>query len=184
MKPITTLIIGLALACGALAQEAKENPKQALQSLMERARDAKAAGRYDEAKELAEQAEKIQRELHEHEGLKKPEKHAEKHPGKEIPPPFKGGPEAGRLEHVMQAVQHLHAAGLHEPAQNIEQIAQHMRREMEERMRREQAEAHAKEGKHPGGEKIHAEMEEMRQQLRKLAEQIEQLQAKVKQQQP
>lgn len=180
MKPITTLIIGLALACGALAQEAKENPKQALQSLMERARDAKAAGRYDEAKELAEQAEKIQRELHEHEGLKKPEKHAEKHaekhPGKEMPPPFKGGPEAGRLEHVMQAVQHLHAAGLHEPAQNIEQIAQ--------RMRREQAEAHAKEGKHPGGEKIHAEMEEMRQQLRKLAEQVEQLQTKVKQQQP
>lgn len=186
MKTTTTLIIGLALACGAIAQEAKENPKQALQSLMERARDAKAAGRHDEAKELAAQAEKLQHALQEHEG-KKPEKYAEKqlekHLGKEMPFPGKG-PEVERLEHVMQAVQHLRAAGLNEPAQGIEQIAQHMRHEMEERMHREQAEAHAKEGKHPGEMKVHAEMEEMRQQMRKMAEKIEQLQAELKKQKP
>lgn len=183
MKTTTLLIItSLALACGGMAQEAKENPKQALQSLMERARDAKAAGRHDEAKELAAQAEKIQHALQEHEG-KKPEKHAEKqmekHPGKEMPFPGKG-PEVERLQHVMQAVEHLRAAGLNEPAAGVEQIAQHMRHEMEERMHREQAEAQAKEGKHHGEMKAHAELEEMRQQMHKMAEQLEQLQAELK----
>ena len=181
MKTMTTLIIGLALACAGIAQEAKENPKQALQSLMERARDAKAAGRYDEAKELAAQVEKMQHALHEQEGKKlekHAEKHMEKHPGKEMP--HLKGPEAERLEHVMQAVQHLRAAGLHEPAQGIEQIAQHMRREMEVRMHREQAAAEGKEGKYPGEMKVHAEMEEMRQQMRRMAEQIEKLQGELK----
>lgn len=185
MKTITLLIAGLALVCaGATAQETKENPKQELQRLMERARDAKAAGRIDEARELSEQAEKLQRELHEHEG-KKPERHAEKHmdkhPGKDMPPPFKGGPEAERLQHVMQAVEHLHAAGLHEPAKGIEEIAQHMRREMEERMRREHAEA---EGRQPGEMKAQAELDEMRQQMRRMAEMIEQLQAELRKRDP
>ncbi|MDZ4401859.1 hypothetical protein [Prosthecobacter sp.] len=170
MKTTTLIITGLALACGGLAQESKENPKQALQSLMERARDAKAAGRLDEAKELAEQAEKLQRELQDHDGVKKPQKHAEKHPGKDMSP-FKG-PEAERLQHIMQAVEHLHAAGLHEPAKNIEEIAQNMRRELEERM------------KHPGEMKAHAELEEMRQQMHRMAEMIEQLQAELRKRDP
>lgn len=182
MKTSTTLIIGFALACGAIAQEAKENPKQALQSLMERARDAKAAGRFDEARELAEQAEKLQRELQGHDGVKKPQKHAEKHPGKDMP--HLKGPEAERLQHIMQAVEHLHAAGLHEPAKNIEETAQNMRRELEERMRHQQAEAHGKEGKHPGQMKAHAELEEMRQQMRRMAEMIEQLQAELRKRDP
>ncbi len=182
MKTTTLIIAGLALACGGFAQEAKENPKQALQSLMERARDAKAAGRLDEAKELAEQAEKLQRELQGHDGVKKPQKHPEKHPGKDMPH-FKG-PEAERLQHIMQAVEHLHAAGLHEHAKNIEEIAQNMRRELEERMKREQAEAHGKEGKHPGEMKAHAELEEMRQQMHKMAEMIEQLQAELRKRDP
>lgn len=177
MKTAITLIIGLALVCAGIAQEAKDNPKQALQSLMERARDAKAAGRYDEAKELTAQAEKLQHALQEHEG-KKPEKHAEKHRGKEMPFPGKS-PEGERLEHVMQAVQHLRAAGLNEPAQGVEQIAQHMRHEMEERMRHEQAEAREREGKHPGDMKAHAELEEMRQAMHKMAGQIEKLQAEM-----
>ncbi len=183
MKTITCIITGLALACGGMAQETKENPKQALQGLMERARDAKAAGRIDEAKELMEQAEKIQRELHEREGMKKPEKHAEKHPGKEMPFPGKG-PEGERLHHIMQAAEHLHLAGLHEPAKNIEEIAHNMRREMEERMKREQAEAHGKEGRHSGEMKAHAELEEMRQQMRRMAEVIEQLQAELRKRDP
>ena len=175
----TTLILAaFTFSCGALAQEAMENPKQVLQSLMERARDAKASGRFDEAKELAEQAEKLQRELHEREGVKKPEQHGEKHPGKATPH-FKG-PEAERLQHIMQAVEHLHMAGLHEPAKHIEEIAQNMRRELEERLRREQAEAHGKEGMHPGEMKVPAELEEMRQQMRKMAEQIEMLQGELK----
>jgi hypothetical protein len=181
MKTTPLIIAGLALACGGFAQESKENPKQALQSLMERAREAKAAGRFDEAKELAEQAEKLQRELQGHDGVKKPQKHAEKHPGKDMP--HLKGPEAERLRHIMQAVEHLHAAGLHEPAKNIEEIAQNLRRELEERMKREQAEAHGKE-KHPGEMKAHAELEEMRQQMRRMAEMIEQLQAELRKRDP
>lgn len=177
MKITTLLFAAFTFTWGAFAQEAKENPKQVLQSLMERARDAKAAGRFDEAKELGAQAEKLQHALQEHEG-KKPEKHAEKHLDKKGPMPGKG-PEAERMEHVMQAIQHLHAAGLHEPAKGIEEMARHMRREMEERMHREQAEAHEREGKHAGEMKVHAQMEEMHQQMRRMAEQIEKLQAEL-----
>jgi len=174
MKTLTTLIAGLALACGGFAQDAKENPKQVLENLMRQAGEAKSAGRLDEARELAARAERLRDELQGRAGMKKPGKHAEKHPGKEMPH-FKG-PEAERLHHIMQAAEHLHMAGLHEPAKNIEEIGHNMRRELEERMKREQAGAHGKEGKHPDGEKPHAELEEMRQQMRMMAERIEQLQ--------
>lgn len=182
MKTTTLIIAGLALACGGFAQESKENPKQALENLMRQAGEAKTAGRLDEARELAAKAERLRAELQGHAGVKKPEKHMEKHPGKDMPH-FKG-PEAERLQHIMQAVEHLQAAGLHEPAKNIEEIAQNMRRELEERMRHQQAEAHGKEGKHSGGEKPHAELEEMRQQMRKMAEQIEQLQGELRKRDP
>ena len=178
MKTLTTLIAGLALACGGFAQETKENPKQVLENLMRQAGEAKAAGRMDEAKELAAKAERLRDELQGREGMKKPEKHVEKHPGKEMPH-FKG-PEAERLHHIMQAAEHLHMAGLHEPAKDIEEMGHNRRRELEERMKREHAEAHGKEGKRPDGEKPHAELEEMRQQMRKMAEMIEQLQAELK----
>lgn len=183
MKTLTTFIVGLALAGGGIAQEAKENPKQVLENLMRQAAEAKTAGRIDEARELAAKAERLRDELQGHEGMKKPEKHAEKHmdkhPGKDMAH-FKAGLEGERLQHIMQAAEHLHMAGLHEPAKNIEEMGHNLRRELEERMKREQAEAHGKEGKHPGGEKPHAEMEEMRQQMRKMAEMIEQLQNELK----
>lgn len=177
MKTITTLIITIALASGGFAQEAKENPKKVLENLMRQAGEAKSAGRMDEARELAAKAERLRDELQGHEGMKRPEKHAEKHPGKEMVH-FKTGPEGERLQHIMQAVEHLHMAGLHEPAKNIEEIGHNLRRELEERMKREQAEAHGKEGNHSG------EMEEMRQQLRMMAEKIEHLQNELKERQP
>lgn len=179
MKTLTTLVAGLALACGGFAQDAKENSRQALESLVRQAGEAKAAGRFDEARELAARAERLRDELHEGgDGEKKHGKLAEKHPAREMPH-FKV-PEAERLHHVMQAVEHLHMAGLHEPAKNIEEIAQNMRREIEERMKREQAEAHGRADKHPGDEKPGAELEEMRQQMRRMAEMIEQLQNELK----
>ncbi|MFN0077275.1 MAG: hypothetical protein ACKVY0_12460 [Prosthecobacter sp.] len=178
MKTTTLIIAGLALACGGFAQETKENPKQAIENLMHQAGEAKQAGRLDEAQKLHAEAERLMAALHGKETVKKADKHPEggKFAGK--------GPEAERLQHIMQAVEHLRAAGLNEPAQGIEQIAQNMRREIEERMKRQQAEAHGKEGKHPGGEKPHAELEEMRQQMRRMAEQIEQLQAELKKRTP
>lgn len=174
MKTILPLIVVLSFTGTGFAQEPKSNPKQAIEHLMERARDARAAGRADEAKELAAQAEKLQHAMREHEGARRPEKHPEGHgpmPGKH--------PEAERMEHVMQAVQHLHAAGLHKPAEEIEGIARNMRREIEERMKHEQAEARGREG-HRNDGKPHPEMEEMRQQMRRMAEQIEKLQMEMK----
>lgn len=179
MKTTVLILAALIFTCEAFAQEKNENPKAMLQHLLERAKDAKAAGRIDEAKELAAQAERIQAELREHEGMKKPEKHLDK----KGPMPGKG-PEAERMEHVMQAIQHLHAAGLHEPAKGIEEIAHHLRREIEERMKHEQAEAREREGKHHGEMKPHAELEAMQQQIRKMAEQIEMLQAELKKRAP
>lgn len=175
MKTTALILTALTFTCGAFAQEKKENPKATLQNLMERARDAKAAGRFEEAKELSAQAERMQSEFREREGMKKPEKPMERKG------PMPGnGPEAERMGHVMQAIQHLHAAGLHEPAKGIEEIAQHLRHEMEERMHREQAEAREREERHHGEMKARGELEEMRQQMRRMAEQIEKLQAEIK----
>ncbi|MEZ5386338.1 MAG: hypothetical protein R3F13_12560 [Prosthecobacter sp.] len=167
MKTLILPIVALTLISTATApaQQPKENPQKAIEELQERSRDAKAEGRLDEARERAGRAERLRSE---HEGMKRPARPFEKGGPKPERPP-----EAERMEHVMQAIQHLHAAGLHEPAKGIEEIAQHMRREMEERMRHEHAEARERDGRH-------AELEEMRQQMRRMAEQIEKLQAELK----
>jgi polyhydroxyalkanoate synthesis regulator phasin len=173
MKPTILIFTVLTAACGLIsAQEAHGNPKQAFEQLMEKARDAKNAGRTDEARELAEKAEMLRREMHElrlknaHEG----EKHAKHPPMKEAGP----GPE--KLEHLKQAVQHLHAAGMHDVAENVARMAENMHREMEEHARRERAAA-AQKGAAPS-----AEIAELHQQIRHLQEQVEKLAAEVKKQ--
>jgi hypothetical protein len=167
MKTLILPIVALTFihTAAAPAQQPKENPQKAIEELHERSRDAKAAGRLDEARELTGRADRLRSE---HGGMKRPERPFEKGGPKPERPP-----EAERMEHIMQAIQHLHAAGLHEPAKGIEDIAHHMRREMEERMRHEQAADREREGRH-------GELEEMRQQIRRMAEQIEKLQAEVK----
>lgn len=192
MKSTTLILAAVAATSGLIhAQEAKPHPKQAFEQLMERAKDAKNAGRTDEASELAAQAEKLRHEMHELRMQKKPEgspelKKEPKH-HKEAPPahsadkvPMKG-PEAERLHHIMQAVEHLNAAGLKEPAHHIAQMAQNMRREMEERMKHEHAQkaATAAPAKHHVPQ---AELEELRQQLRKMQEHIDLLAAELKKQ--
>jgi hypothetical protein len=208
MKPTILILTVLAATCGLIsAQEAQGNPKQAFEQLMEKARDAKNAGRFDEARELGEKAEKLRREIHELR-MKKPQqgppdkkpdaKHAQHLPMKGAGP----GPE--RFEHVMQAVHHLHAAGMHDVAENLQRMAESMRHEMQEHMKRDHAaaQAHKKpmlEAK-PAPQKKHApdkhpaeqvkkpaapnpELEELRQQMRRMQEQIEKLGGELKKQQ-
>ncbi len=172
MKTTIFIMIGLALACGGYAQDGKSNPKEEAEKLMHRALEAKEAGRIEEAKKLHEQVERMRQEM------KKSVGHAGggKLTGK--------GPQGERLQHIMQAVEHLNAAGLHEPARDIAQIAQNMRRELEEHMRREQAEAREKEARNHPEMKAHAELDEMRHQMHKMAEQIEQLRAELKKRSP
>lgn len=173
MKPTILILTVLAVACGLIsAQEAQGNPKQAFDQLMEKARDAKNAGRFDEARELSEKAEKLRREMHELrlKNTNEGEKHAKHAPMKEAGP----GPE--KLEHLKQAVQHLHAAGMHDVAENVARMAENMHREMEEHARRERAAA-AQKGAVPAGE-----IAELHQQVRRLQEQVEKLAAEVKKQ--
>lgn len=168
----TTLILSLFTLLGTcLAQDAKENPKQAIEKLMQKASEAKQAGRMDEAKKLHAEAERMMAQMKGKEAEGKPEKH-----------PVKSGPEAERLSHIMEALGHLKAAGLRDQAKSIEEIAQQTRREMAEQMKLQQAEAQhkEKEAKAPGDAKSHAELEELRQQMRKMAKQIEQLQGELK----
>ncbi len=171
MKPTALIIALLTFASAAVAQEAKENPKHVIEMMMHKANEAKQAGRMEEAQKIHAEAERMIAQLKGREAEVK----SEKHPGK-------GGPEGERLRHVMEAVEHLKAAGLHEPAKSIEEIAQHMRREMEEHMKRQQAEAQhrEKEGKAPSDARPQAELEELRQQMRRMAAQLEQLQGELK----
>lgn len=161
--------------------------------LLERAKKAKAEGRYDEARELAEQIRKLHgtklkhgegkkedlprmkaeiAELHragKHEEAEKLQErmkqalhraHAEG-PQKEMPP-------EARLEHLMQAIQHLRMAGLNEPAEQLEQMAGRMRHEIEARRHHEGA-AHADEIRalREHTEQLRREVEELREQLKK-----------------
>lgn len=176
---LTTLAVAVLTSGTAFSQEGKPNPKEAIAKLMERAQDAKAAGRLDEARELASQAERIQHELREQAAKKQPDGP----PGKKGAPQGKG-PEGERLQHVMQAVEHLHAAGLHEPAKNIEEIARHLKQELEERMKHEHAAVKSKQEGGAEKHKQHAELEELRQQMRRMAEQLEQIQGELKKRAP
>jgi hypothetical protein len=169
------LLTSLALLAGvAFGEETKIHPKEEAARLMERARDAKAAGRHDEARELAEKAEHVVR-------VRREREIAPKDAGKPVTPHAKG-PEAERLRHVAQALEHLHAAGLHEPARHVEEIAHQLRREMEERTQRESVAAR---NTHPDQSPLpQAELEELRRQMRRMAEQIEHLQAEMQKKSP
>lgn len=172
MKTTIIIMIGLALACGGYAQDGKSNPKEEAEKLMHRALEAKEAGRIEEAKKLHEQVERMRQEM----------KKSVEHPGGGK---LTGkGPQGERLQHIMQAVEHLNAAGLHEPARDIARIAENMRRELEEHMKREQVEAREREARNHPEMKVHAELEEMRHQMHKMAEQIEQLRAELKKRTP
>jgi polyhydroxyalkanoate synthesis regulator protein len=99
------------------------------------------------------------------------------------------GPGPERFEHVMQAVQHLHAAGMHDVAENLQRMAESMRHAMQEHTKHEHAAAQKKpmlEAK-PAPQKkpaaLNPEIEELRQQMRRLQEQVEKLGAELKKQQ-
>jgi hypothetical protein len=87
------------------------------------------------------------------------------------PEPQVEGPE--RVRHIMEAVAHLHAAGLKEPAENLEQIARRMREELEHRGDSAGA-AGAGQMEHALRE-VHEGMEQLRRQMEKMQRQIEEM---------
>lgn len=100
MRTTISIMTALALLSAVKAEEPKRNEIPEAQKLMERARQAKEAGRFDEAHELAEQAKKIG------------SAHRDGRPG------INGGaPE--RLEKVRHEIEELHRAGKHEEAEQL-----------------------------------------------------------------
>lgn len=116
MKITFSLITALALVSAVNAQDKQPGIPEA-QKLMERARDAKAAGRYDEAKELAEKAEQIAHAQKDGKG-----RGAEKGPRLEKPHhEAAGGKETeDKLARARHAIEEMHRAGKHEEAEQME----------------------------------------------------------------
>ena len=120
-----------------------------IKELEERARAAKEQGRAEESKELMQQVRRLHAELGEREGKRgggeklemmkhkigelrqagKPEEaeQLERHLREATQAPGEsqrkdGAGEVERRQHALEAIKHLHAAGLHEPAERIEQM--------------------------------------------------------------
>lgn len=173
--------------------------------IMERAGQAKREGRMDEARELGQQAEKLHRELREREGgkgggdkmaamkreveeLHRAGKHDEaerlehRHSGMHAPHGSdrkKAGAEGPqRLQHLGEAIRHLHEAGFGGQAEELEKLAAHLKEEiMRDEMR-------ARGGAGPEVlEKImaahKAEVQSMRVEMQKMARALEELRGQV-----
>ena len=173
--------------------------------IAERAGQAKREGRMDEARELGQQAEKLHRELREREGgkdggdkaaaikreveeLHRAGKHDEAerlqrrlsgmhaHQGHDKKTAGAEGPQ--RLQHLVEAIRHLHQAGFGRQAEELEKLAAHLKEEM---MRDEMR---ARGGAGPEAlEKIvaahKAEVQAMREEMQKMARAVEELRGQV-----
>jgi hypothetical protein len=77
------------------------------------------------------------------------------------------------LEHLRQAIEHLHAAGLHEPAERLTEQAREMKRAISGEAPRPDG------GKHPEGDRQLAELRErmmdMQRQMKELQRHMESL---------
>jgi hypothetical protein len=116
MKTSSLLLLGTSLLVAPLARAQDKNPlREKMQALEEKAREAKAQGRADEAREIIQQIHRLKEEAGKHEGT---HERKEKAPAQKME--LSGDGE--RRQHVLEAIKHLHAAGLHEPAERIEQM--------------------------------------------------------------
>lgn len=161
MRTTISILTALALVSAVNAEDKKPGIPEA-QQLMQRAKEAKDAGRYDEAKELFERAQKLggmhrdgkrginggaperlERVRHEIEELHRAGKHEEAEQLKrrvaeamehKKGPPIKEGEEGpARLRHLMEAIRHLREGGFKEPAEGLEKLAHGMREQFEHR---------------------------------------------------
>ncbi len=208
---LTALLAGaiaaFALAVQAESPEPKKDGKDDFHELLERAQKAKAEGRYEEARELAEQLrqkrgidktdrkpdgerpERMARVKEEIEELHRAGKHEEaeqlkrKYQGEFMAkhrPDGKGpAPEDERLGHLQEAIKHLRAAQINEPADQLERMAEHLREELQARKRAEGEEFRKK---HPEGGKHGPEagqLREVRERLDQMNRKIEELNAKL-----
>ncbi len=209
---LTALLAGALVAFALSASaESPEVKKDDIHELLERAQKAKAEGRYEEAKELAEQLR--QRQGFEKRDRKpdgeKPEQlshmkaqidelhRAGKHEeAEQLKRKFQGefmarhhdgkhpaSPQAERLEHLMEAVKHLRAAKINEPAEQLERMADKMREDLEAQKRAEAGHPMKHhDGRMPG--EAAGQLQAIREQLEKTNRKIEELDARLRKLQP
>ena len=186
------LIAIFATSAVGFAQGPDKNRAQ-VEELTERARRAKAEGRDEEAEDIMRKVKQLQGELREGapqkpehdkaagvrreiEELQKAGKHEE---AERLAKKVFGGDPGGahaegpeRLQHLLQAIEHLRAAGLNEPAASLEGVA----REMKENLGRKGALPESGGKPHPGAP---ADGGDVRAQMQKLAHSVEELRAQV-----
>ncbi len=212
--PLLLTLCAAALLSTPVFAEESDPLRAKIKELEERAHTAKEQGREDESRELMQQARRFHAEMKGHdesdqledaknqrEALRKAGKQEE---AAQLERRLRGanqhsgdrerqdsGSDAERRQHAMEAIKHLHAAGLHEPAERIEQ----MLREHEKvagQESRERGERRGPEGVNPreGQEQMQRAMREMQEQtqrafretheqMAKMARTIEELRAQL-----
>ena len=149
------------------AQREKPNREQ-LQAMLEKSRhdfeDAAKNGKQDEATEIKHRIARLETAMREGDG---------ENAGKRRQPerPETAGAQ-GRLQHLAQAIEHLHAAGLHEPAERLAEQAREGKRQL----------GAANEAKRPDGEKrpeAERQIAELREGLMNLQRHMQEMQKRL-----
>ncbi len=135
-------------SCPECAMKQRMQSKADLQSLHERLKDLKNAGKKEEAEKVRDKITALEAKVQKKDTKPSADKMAammkkmeakmrqEKPQMKEREPfrpmgAFEGPGARERLEHLEVAIENLHAAGLHEPAERLEQLAEGMRQRLE-----------------------------------------------------
>ena len=134
------------------------------ENLMAELREAVAEGREDQAAELTKRLGALEREIARSQRLPGPGARARRE--RPEPPRPEGNEPERREQHLREAVEHLHAAGLPDLAEKVGQAG-------EERLR---AGMHARPGAPPEAlDQLHAQINELRERMGQLEAQLERL---------
>lgn len=154
----------------ASAPERNREMRQELARVKERLADAMREGRETEARELDREVARLQGRLAESNGSRRgpagrPARRGSNEPGPSGSPDL-AGEAARRLEHLREAIRHLHEGGFPEVARRLEPMAEGLERRVVRR-------------RHPGTgpdeENLRDEVRELRRQVGQLARRLEEL---------
>ncbi len=200
MKTLSFLSLLVSALLAAVAQA--QNPE----ALFDKAKQAKADGRHDEAEELVNRGKKLERELRERErgGDRERAPRSEnlrpevdqshgsvKHEHSDRPDrPFGEAaehrterlPDSERMRHLQEAIKHLRVAGLHDAAEHLEQLARRQHAEESQHGQPPRREQPRQDEVRREIREMQSRFQEMHGQIRKMAGALEELREQVKRQ--